>query len=473
MSQIAAITGRLQNHPRDVYISDLKKLTQLIYRPIIILDAVDADRHIPLIVNKLYRLIYSEDDVVFSEKQKKTIQNLTRQYGEVCGGVRYALYPLLMKLLCDKWYDYDTFFTEHRQKIYAFLDIKKGDSVIPPRQAERAVSDMPDIDEIEHIGDQANLETGVDDKSGLKGQRFEQTLKNGLEILEILFPGSGWNRPQFFPDFYQYFVHVFDFEKGVQRLHPENPVLQILVLSQIARNVFDALRNLAIKSGDNADGPSLGKLIRSWEEAVEKLVYHDYFKLLTEYVDYYSISAQFRKISYGRKVANELHYFTKSFMLPFFDCSVDPKYIHFSVREEVNLFDTIKALYEKLDEIIRAPDKTVFFNNFSSPFDFNMPNPVSRRLCSLFDKEHRTNEIVITLAHAITAALHYLINSPDSWAYASDHHRKKFRSRHSASLIPFEWQDQGLHPDTLFRNSIETLRREALQKFKIETKDPD
>jgi hypothetical protein len=137
ISQISSLTGRLLNHPRSVYISELKQLTQLIYRPIVILDAVDADRHIPVMVNKVYRLIYAEGDgIAFTEKRKKTLQNLTYLYGEVSGGVRYALYPLLMKLLCAKWYDYETFFTKHRQRIYEFLDIKKGDCVIPPGWTE-------------------------------------------------------------------------------------------------------------------------------------------------------------------------------------------------------------------------------------------------------------------------------------------------------------------------------------------------
>ncbi|MDR0638860.1 MAG: hypothetical protein LBG27_08180 [Spirochaetaceae bacterium] len=135
VSQIATLTGHLQSRPRSVYVSELKTLIRLIYRPIVILDAVDADRHIPLIVNKLYRLMYAKDDgVVFTGKQTKTIHNLSYQYKEVSCGVRYALYPLFMKLLCDngKWYDYDTFFTAHRQKMDEFLDIKEEDRIIPP-----------------------------------------------------------------------------------------------------------------------------------------------------------------------------------------------------------------------------------------------------------------------------------------------------------------------------------------------------
>jgi hypothetical protein len=472
ISRIASLTGRLQNHPRNVYISELKKLTQLIYRTIVILDAVDADRHIPVMVNKVYRLIYAEGEgIAFTGKQKKTIQNLTYQYGKVSGRVRYALYPLLMKLLCAEWYDYETFFREHRQRIYDFLDIKKGDCVIPPRWAEPIVSD---IDEIKNIGKKADSENpDEDDDEQRLNQKLEQTLKNGLKTLEILFPGSGWNRPQFFPDFYQYFAHVFDFEKDVQRIHPENPVLQILVLSHILQDVFYGLSHVVIRPKDNADALSLEKLIFDWQEAVEKLIYHDYFKLLTDYFDYFSVASQFRKKPYGERVANELHYFTKNFLLPFFDCSVELEDIHFSVNDHGNLFSKIDALYEKFESIVSTPDKTVFIDNFSHPFVFDMPNPVSKRLFSLFHKEFRTNEILITIAHEITAVIHYFINSPDSWAYVSDHRRKKFRSMDSAGLIPLEWQDKGMDPDSIFRNSIEILRQEAAEKFKIETKAPD
>jgi hypothetical protein len=472
IARIAGLIGRLQAHPRGVYISDLKKLTRLIYRPIVILDAVDPSRHIPLIAGTLSRLIYAGDaGSAFAKKQKKLIQNVTCQYEEVSGGVCYALYPLLMKLLSDKWYDYDTFWTELREKIHVFLDIKKGDCVIPPRQGEPVVSVSGRTG---HTGKKADAENGDGDAGqGLKARQLEESLKNGLEILEILFPGSGWNQPQVFPDFYRYFVHVFDFEKGVQRLHPENPVLQIFILARILQDVLDGLRHAAIKPSDIADEVSLEKLISGWQEAVDKRVYHDYFKLLADYFDYYSIASPFRKLSYGKRVTDELHYFTKNFMLPFFDCSVEPDDVHFSVKDTGNLFDAIKALYEKFDEIIRAPDQAAFIGNVSSPFVFDIPTPVSRRLFSLFDKEQRSNKILIVMAHDITAVLHYLINSPDSWAYASDHRRKKFRSRNTAGLIPLEWQDQSLNPDNLFHRSIETLRQKAMQKFKVETKVPN
>jgi hypothetical protein len=374
-----------------------------------------------------------------------------------------------MKLLCAKWYDYETFFTEHRQRIYEFLDIKKGDCVIPPRWTEPIVSD---IDEIEHIDKKTDSEnTDGDDDGQSLNQKLEQALKNGLQTLEILFPESGWRRPQFFPDFYQYFAHVFDFEKDVQRIHPENPVLQIIVLSHILQNVFYGLRHAVIKPEDNTDDPSLEKRMLDWQEAVEKLICHDYFKLLTDYFDCFSGASQFQEKPYGERVTSDLHCFTKKFVLPFFDCSVEREDVHFSADDHGNLFSKIDALYKKFEGIVSAPDKTAFIGNVSAPVVFDIPNPVSRRLFSLFYKEFRTNEILIAIAHEITAVLHYLINSPDSWAYAFDYRGKKFRSLDFAGLDPLEWQ--GPNPDNIFRNSIETLRQQAVEKFKIETKTPD
>jgi hypothetical protein len=462
ISRIAVLIGRLQSRPREVYISELKILMQLIYRPIVILEAVDAEEHIPIIVNKLSWFIYAGDDSAsFNAKEKKMLQDLTRLYSAVTYGVHFALHPLLMKLLCNKRCNYDDFFIEYRRLIYDFLNVKKEDCVIPPKQAELAFADeeIPDADT-----------AGQNEQE----QRLENAMKSGLKTLDILFPDAGWSRPQFFPDFYQYFAFVFNLEKNVRRLHPENPVLQILILSYTLQNVLAGLRHtIFIEPASNAGYPSIENLIHGWLEAVEQLLYRDYFKLFAEYFDYFSISSRFRKKIYEKRVASELNYFTKSFMLPFFDCRVMPKDIHFSVNEEDNLFGKISVLYEKLDEIVCAPDKTAFIENLQEPFVFDVPTPVSKRLGLLFDKEHGTNEILITIAHEITAILNYLMNNPDSWAYTSDRHKKTFRSKDSAGFVPIEWLEQGLDPDNIFRDSIETLSQKAMQKFNIETKTPD
>jgi hypothetical protein len=125
-------------------------------------------------------------------------------------------------------------------------------------------------------------------------------MRNGLETLEILFPGSGWSQPEYFPDFSQYFAHVYDFKKGVDCIHPQNPLLQIFVLAQIVQDLFYGWHSMIPMSKNDARYP-LGSFIFDWQESFEKLMYRHYLKLLSEYHDYFSLTAEFRQKPYGRK----------------------------------------------------------------------------------------------------------------------------------------------------------------------------
>jgi hypothetical protein len=450
IARIASVIGFLQNHPSNVYLSDLKQLARLIYRPLFILDAVDADEHIPFILAQLYRLALSKDGG--NEEWKKNSETVMRLYEEVTREIGYMLYPLLMNMVCKKWCNYATLLTEHRQKIYAFLELKEEDCIVPPEQITEAMSDA---------AAPAHEETAAAPEENDETRKLKKVMRNGLETLELLFPGSGWNQPESFPDFYQYFVHVFNYQKGIDCIHPQNPVLQILILSQILQNLFYGWHNMS--AAHRPDHP-LGNLIADWQEEFDKLIYRNYLKLLAEYHAHFSLAAEFRPKIYGRKITDEINHFTKYTMLPFFDYS-GPEGAQLSSNESEAIFSKIDALYLELDKIVAMPDKTKHVGDLSAPFVFKVPTPVSKRLFSLLSEENRSNETLLTMTYEITAVLHYLMNSPDSWAYGTDRYKKIFRSREYTGIIPDEWHEEGVNPDNLFRQSIDRLRQQAAQKF--------
>lgn len=463
ISRISAMVGFLQHHSDNVYISDLKHLIRLIYQPIFTLDAVDADEHFPFILNNLYRLLpLNYDRADSAEAWKKTIETMTHLYREVSREACYALYPLLMSMLCEKWCDYSTFLTDYRQEIYEFLELKEEGCIIPPKGIGNVFLSIDDLG-AEDVNSETVVLTEENSNQKSEKQSLERVMQNGLETLDMLFPGAGWNQPTVFPDFYQYFVHVFHFKKGVDCLHPQNPVLQIFILEQILQDLFYGWHSM-IKFSETGNEHPLVKLIIGWQQGFEKLIYHDYLKLLAEYYSYFSLAAEFRQKAYGRKITNEINYFMKNMILPFYDYSGSGN-IDVPLSEYDNIFNKIEALYHELDKIAAMPDKTAYIGNSSAPFVFDVPNPVSKRLFSLFGAENRSNEILITLTHEITAVLHYLVNCPDSWAYTIDHHKKIFRSKSFTNMLPMEWRDQGLNPDDIFRHSIERLRLQAIQKF--------
>lgn len=458
ISRITTRVGLLQSHSRNISISHLAQLLRLIYRPIFILHSVDADKHFPFILDNLYRqFTVGSSRAVNSAAREQTFKRITYLYEEVTREICYALYPLLMKMFCKKWCNYDTFIIDYSLKIYQFLGIKEGECIIPPKHINI---------EKNRTGENTVFKNAATDKteenSGeeLENQRLKKVMQSGLETLEILFPSSGWYQPESFPDFYPYFTRIFDFKKGVDCLHPQNPVLQIFVLAQIVRNLFYGWRSMIIMP-DNRNNSPLKKLVFDWQEGFEELVYRDYLKLLHEYYSHFSLGAEFRKDVYGRKISTEINFFTKESILPFHDYSLSDN-IDFPQKKHGSIFNKIGALYHELDKIAVEPNETAYIGHRSAPFVFDIPNPVSRRLFSLFDARNRSNQILITITHEITAVLHYLINCPDSWAYSVNNEKKIFRSQPSPNTAPVD----GLDPDDLFRRSLERLRLQAKQKFK-------
>jgi hypothetical protein len=452
ISHIASKVGFLQNRSRSIYVSDLEHLVRMIYRPIFILDAVDTDTHFPFVLNKLYQYFAKDNGAHSSNEREQTIARITYLYEKVSREICYILYPLLMKMVCKTWCDYSTFLVEHRQKIYQFLNLNEENCITPQiDDAEEDENEEPDIETMS--------------ASEVEKQNLKKTVQSGLETLEILFPGSGWYQPESFPDFYQYFVSVFDFKKGMDCIHPQNPILQIYILTQILQDLFYGWRGMISMSNSNDNSSPLGKLIFDWREGFEKLIYRNYLKLLQEYYDHFSLTAEFRSQTYGQKVTDEIKRLTRNSILPFYSYSVSGN-ISLRQTESDNLFTKIDTLYHELDKIATKPDKVAYINNCSAPFVFDIPTPVSKRLFSLFDTENRSNEILITMTYEITAVLHYLVNCPDSWAYSTDDKKKIFRSHTSANIIPVELQDQGSTPDDVFRCSIERLRARAMEKFK-------
>ena len=299
MTKIMSDYGRLKSRSKEIYMSDLREILRHIYRPIFILDLVDAEKHLQFVINKLFRVILEEGaGGAKGVQREETTRRFVFLFSSIKTGVRYYLYPLLMKLLCRRWCEYDIFFLRYQREILAFLALKESDRLIPPVIVG---SEDEATDEHNAEGGAGGAEDdGADNRAagGIDLEPVEAVMREGLAVLTTIFPESGWEKPWEFPDMYQYYSHVFSYNVDVEHIDRQNIVMQILILSKILSDLFAGWRDIDLDF-NTQDDTAFSNTLFSWHNTVETLINQHYLKMLVELFNYYSTASQFRQTEYG------------------------------------------------------------------------------------------------------------------------------------------------------------------------------
>ena len=216
----------------------------MVYRPLFILERMDTETHIKEAYKLLYKVLFIENPAEAQDKQQDLIRTALAAYIAIRRDVRYFLYPMLMKLLSDRWLPYELFFTERRNRFLAFLNVQEEDRLSPAdaqTEAESARSGPAGGEDAE-TGESHSLESG------------NRAVERGLETLETLFPRAGWDRIASFPDLYPYFFDVFELKNGHVLISPTDPLQQIAILMRIIEELFFGLRYVSFGTIKGHDG---------------------------------------------------------------------------------------------------------------------------------------------------------------------------------------------------------------------------
>jgi hypothetical protein len=92
-------------------------------------------------------------------------------------------------------------------------------------------------------------------------------------------------------------------------------------------------------------------------------------------------------------------------------------------------------------------------NNPWDPYNFEVPNPVSRRLDMLLAPGKRNNASLIFFSLSVATVLDYLVNNENSWAYGS-RPGPLFRSIGGEGVTPMFGVDKKLDADQIFKDAI-------------------
>ncbi|MDR3343816.1 MAG: hypothetical protein LBT14_13755 [Treponema sp.] len=484
IERITSDMTRMQAHPRNIRVRDFADILRAVYKPLFLMELLDVEAHIKPSFKLLYQLLYIESPTEAKNKYQPLVNTALDAFETVRKDIHYLLYPLLMKLLSDKWLSYNHFFTERRNRIIAFLYVSEEDRLSPEIMAlemkarkDHEKGDETDKQSEESTGETVSVEEGGDTPEAAARRAIQNSneverkaVERGLNTLQSLFPKAGWDRLPSYPDLYPYFVNLLDLKKGFELLNPLDPLLQVVVLMRILEELLYGLRYVSFGSIIGPDGDPepidryLGEIINNWQYYIENGVIKEYLSRLIEYCQLLETSIESRNSNYAKRLYNELHWIKRLYFLPYyqFDTLLPPP---FQRKDITSLYPEVRKLRKYLTIIAtgieqgskqggadkRSPCDGI--NNPWDPYVFQVSNPISKRLDMLLSSKKRNNASLVFYTLAITTVLDHLINNENSWAYGSTGD-VLFRTVNGEGVIPQFGVDERLDADAIFKQAM-------------------
>jgi hypothetical protein len=453
---------------------------------------LDTEIHIKGAYKRLYRALYLENpsDINLRNRYQELIRTAITAFEAIRKDIQYLLYPLLLKLLSNRWLPYQRFFIDRRNRFMAFINAGEEDQILPAsvttftgEQDEGEISgktdEFPvDVEIIEDDEDEDDPEAEEKQKKRNAVDAEQKALERGLLTLEALFPKAGWEKLDTYPDLYPYFANIFDLKRGYDLIAPTDPIIQIAVLARILEELFFGLRYVSFGvitgSDGNPDGISdiLGKIINNWTMYIELSFVKEYLPRLGEYCRILESTTESRTSNYAKRILNELHWTKRLYFLPYykFESLFPPP---FQKKDLTPLYPEIRQLRKYLTAVAagieqgnkqggadaRAPCEGI--DNPWASYVFQVPNPLSIRLDTLLSNKKRNNASLLFFTLAVTTVLDYLVNNENSWAYG-DRPGPLFRSVNGEGVMPQFGVESFVDADALFKEAIK--QRESKQE---------
>jgi hypothetical protein len=485
--------AELQSHPRSIKVSDFSEVLRNIYKPIFILEDLSIE-NIKSAFKLIYKVLYIESPMDAKEKYQEVIRNIIASLMDVRRTVHFGLYPILMKLISDRFLPYERFFIERQRRFMAFLNVTEtaqlNASELSPQQIENLDveslqknltdeeidAENEDEDSAEENGEK-EAEEDPDDpkvierKAKEEAARAEQkALEQGRTAMNAIFPKAGWNKLEESPDLYPYFANVYSMRHGYELIAPTDPVQQVSVLLHILDDLFIGLRYVNFGTIAGPDGKpvkisdELADTLNNWRRYIEDSFLRDYLPRLAEYCRMIENSGDSRTSSYARKNLNELHWIKRLYFFPYYKFeSLGPP--PFQKNDVIPIYSEVRKLRKYLTAVAVGIEQGVRaggaaakvscagINNPWEAYNFQVPNPVSKRLDLMLPPEKRINASLVFFSLSAITVLDYIINNETSWAYGS-RPGPLFRSVKGEGITPQFGVDEKLDADQIFRESL-------------------
>ncbi|MDR2052364.1 MAG: hypothetical protein LBP80_03040 [Treponema sp.] len=486
IESIASEMTRLQLHPRENTIPELAELLKLIYKPIFILDQLDLDTNIREAYKLVYKIIFLENPGETVNKQQEMVKTALISFSLIKKEIRYLLYPLLMKLLSDRWLPYEDFFIGRRNRLMVFLGIAESEQLLPS-MAEIPKSDEAIEDKIEKAGNEEKKDDEPEDEDTVSREQNakrvareseRKAVDRGLKTLEAIFPQAGWDRAPFEHDFYPYFADVFKLQKEYALISPLDGLQQVVILIRMLQELFYGLRSVAFgvvpgPGGPDNLGETLGAIINNWHYFITALE-KEYLPRLSEYCRILENASESRSSNYARRLLDELYWIKQFFFLPYFrfDSSFPPP---IQKKDVTPLYPDVRSLRRCLTAVAGGIEKGTKaggaakkascegIDNPWEPYNFQVPNPVSLRLNAILGPNQRNNASLIFFTLAAVIVLDFLVNNDESWVYQTGGGRPEplFRSVDNEGVTPQRGVDKEIDTEAILKEMVKRAKAKS------------
>lgn len=495
IEQLASSIAELQSRPRTVKVSDFSEVLRLIYKPLFILDDINTD-NIKSSFKLIYKILYIESPMEAKDKYQDMIRNIIASLSDIRRNVQFGMYPLLLKLISDRFIIYERFFIERRRRFMAFLNVTEAQQLnsadLTPQRIDtldmetlqkNAVEDEIDEDEDERSEDESDedsteeREEDPNDPKVIERKQKEETekahqrlLDQSCSALENLFPKAGWDKLDEYPDLHPYFSKIYNMRHGYELIAPTDPVHAVSVLLNILDDLFIGLRTVNFGTVTGPDGnlvrvsEEISDTLNNWRRYIEDSFSRDYLPRLIEYCRILENSEESRTSPYAKKTLNELHWIKRLYFLPYYKFeSIGPP--PFPKKDIVPIYGEVRKLRKYLTAVAKGIEMGIraggasakaLCNGITNPweaYNFQVPNPVSKRLDMMLPPERRINATVIFFSLSTITVLDFIVNSENSWAYGS-RPGPLFRSVRNEGIIPLFGVDEKLDADQIFKDSL-------------------
>jgi hypothetical protein len=485
---IERITGdlaKMQAHPRNIKASDFTEILRTVYKPLFVLERLSPEIHIKGAYQLLYKYLYIENPMEVN-KYQELVRTALSSYVSIRRDVHYLLYPLLLRLVSNKWLPYDRFFDVRRNRFMAFLNVTEADQIPPGdlllRLKPKAEAEKPEEqteEQVQETDPEKVKVVDVDEDEATKVAEEpvfteeRQAVEKGLNTLEDLFPSAGWGKIEEYPDFFPYFTNVLDIKKGYELLSPKDPMLQFVVLAHILEELFFGLRSISFTPVTTSEGSiesvdqRIGSILNNWRSYINDVLEKEYINRLTEYCEVLAGAAEARTSTFARHLMDELSLAKRLYFFPHFKYTAHSSQtaIAFQKNDAAPFFREIKMLHRSLAIVAEGIKRGIadggaaenaICNGIENPWKsyvFQVANPISKRLDLLLNPNKKNNASLVLFSLDIATVLDYLVNDEGSWAY-NPPSNLLFRSVNGEGAIPQFGVDEKINADAIFKQMI-------------------